>query len=140
MVDGGAFDADKAYKDSKLCNMLFTAEAARRLATSGATANAFSPGLIPSPSGFFKNQNQLFANVFSAIAGAAGVSETAAFGGACLAFMTVDPSLGDVTDGWWDTDPPGKHQLRVHEPSTEARDVQEQIRLWELSEKLVGLA
>jgi len=26
MVDGEKFDADKAYKDSKLCNVLFTRE------------------------------------------------------------------------------------------------------------------
>ncbi len=35
MVDGGAYDADKAYKDSKLCNMLFTRELSRRLEAAG---------------------------------------------------------------------------------------------------------
>ena len=40
MVDGGPFDADKAYKDSKLCNLLFTAEASRRLAKKNAKATA----------------------------------------------------------------------------------------------------
>ena len=63
MVDGGPFDADKAYKDSKLCNLLFTAEASRRLAKKNAkaTAHAFSPGLIPSPNGFFRYQPKIFA-------------------------------------------------------------------------------
>ena len=59
MVDGGAYDPDKAYKDSKLCNMLFMAEAARRLQPKGITVNAFSPGLIADPNGFFRNQNQV---------------------------------------------------------------------------------
>jgi protochlorophyllide reductase len=63
MVDGGAYDPDKAYKDSKLCNMMFMAEAARRLEAKGIVVNAFSPGLIADPNGFFRNQNQLFAKV-----------------------------------------------------------------------------
>jgi protochlorophyllide reductase len=46
MVDGGNFNADKAYKDSKLCNVLFTRELQRRLDESGSKikANSFSPG------------------------------------------------------------------------------------------------
>jgi hypothetical protein len=37
----------------------------------------------------------------------------------------------------YDTYPPGKHQLAVHPTSPEARRLQTQARLWELSEKLV---
>eukprot|EP00804_Cyclotella_cryptica_P000856 CCRYP_001085-RA/>CCRYP_001085-RA protein AED:0.05 eAED:0.05 QI:82/1/1/1/1/0.75/4/611/346 len=48
MVDGGQFNADKAYKDSKLCNVLFTRELQRRLDDrgSGVKVNCFNPGLI----------------------------------------------------------------------------------------------
>eukprot|EP00966_Prymnesium_polylepis_P096705 2240445-Prymnesium_polylepis.1 len=67
MVDGGPYDPDKAYKDSKLCNMMFMAEASRRLAAQKVTVNAFSPGLIADPKGFFRNQNQVFANIFNTI-------------------------------------------------------------------------
>ncbi|KAJ8603794.1 hypothetical protein CTAYLR_000200 [Chrysophaeum taylorii] len=140
MCDGGSYDPEKAYKDSKLCNMMFTAEAARRLSPSGVTANAFSPGLIPSPDGFFKYQNPVFARVFSTIATAVGVAETPAFGGSCLAFMAADASLDGVSGAWYDTEPPGKHQLLCHDPSDEARDLEKQKLLWALSDKLVGLA
>ncbi|KOO32506.1 light-dependent protochlorophyllide oxido-reductase [Chrysochromulina tobinii] len=139
MVDGGAYDPDKAYKDSKLCNMLFMAEASRRFAPLGVTVNAFSPGLIADPKGFFRNQNQLFGTVFNAITQVVGVAETNEFGGSALAYMAVDPSLDDVTGGWYDTLPPGKHQLAVHKPSAEAQDVGKQKVLWEASAALVGL-
>ena len=139
MVNGGAYDPDKAYKDSKLCNMLFMAEAARRFAPLGVTVNAFSPGLIADPKGFFRNQNQLFGTVFNAITQVVGVAETNEFGGSALAYMAVDPSLDDVTGGWYDTLPPGKHQLAVHKPSAEAQDVGKQKALWEASAALVGL-
>jgi protochlorophyllide reductase len=46
MVSGESFDADKAYKDSKLCNVLFAEEMARRLSEEGSqvTVNSFAPG------------------------------------------------------------------------------------------------
>jgi protochlorophyllide reductase len=49
MVSGEAFDADKAYKDSKLCNVLFARELSRRLAEqeSTVTVNSFGPGVMP---------------------------------------------------------------------------------------------
>jgi protochlorophyllide reductase len=66
MVDGGTYNGDKAYKDSKLCNILFTRELQRRLESSDVTknivVNSFSPGLITS-SGFFRYQSPLFSKV-----------------------------------------------------------------------------
>lgn len=49
MVGGDAFDAEKAYKDSKLCNVLFARELARRLQAKGSrvTVNSFGPGAPP---------------------------------------------------------------------------------------------
>lgn len=47
MVSGDAFDSDKAYKDSKLCNVLFARELARRLKEQGSPicVTAFGPGV-----------------------------------------------------------------------------------------------
>jgi|AntAceMinimDraft_11_1070367.scaffolds.fasta_scaffold63687_1 NAD(P)-dependent dehydrogenase (short-subunit alcohol dehydrogenase family) len=46
MADGGSYDGNKAYKDSKLCNILFARELAARLTAAGVgiTCNTFSPG------------------------------------------------------------------------------------------------
>ena len=104
MVDGGAYDPDKAYKDSKLCNMLFTAEAARRY-RDRITVNAFSPGLIADPNGFFRNQNKVFGSAFQAISKGVGVAETNDFAGSALAYLAVDPAMAAQTGGWYDATP-----------------------------------
>eukprot|EP00321_Phaeocystis_globosa_P020323 CAMPEP_0118842508 /NCGR_PEP_ID=MMETSP1162-20130426/79558_1 /TAXON_ID=33656 /ORGANISM="Phaeocystis Sp, Strain CCMP2710" /LENGTH=137 /DNA_ID=CAMNT_0006774577 /DNA_START=69 /DNA_END=482 /DNA_ORIENTATION=- len=137
MVDGGAYDPDKAYKDSKLCNMLFTAEAARRY-RDRITVNAFSPGLIADPNGFFRNQNKVFGSAFQAISKGVGVAETNDFAGSALAYLAVDPAMAAQTGGWYDALPLGKHSLAKHAPSVEAQDVAKQARLWQLSEKAVA--
>ena len=137
MVDGGKYDPDKAYKDSKLCNMLFVAEAARRYGGQ-TTVNAFSPGLIADPKGFFRNQSPLFAKAFYAITQKAGVGETNDFAGSALAYLAVDPAMDGKTGGWYDALPLGKHSLAKHAPSIEAQDVQKQKKLWDLSEALVA--
>jgi protochlorophyllide reductase len=48
MLDGGAFNAEKAYKDSKLCNLLLVRELERRLRQQGQSLPmlAWSPGLV----------------------------------------------------------------------------------------------
>jgi protochlorophyllide reductase len=50
MVSGEPFDAEKAYKDSKLCNLLFARELSDRLQQRGSpvTVNAFGPGVVMS--------------------------------------------------------------------------------------------
>lgn len=80
MVDGEPYNADKAYKDSKLCNVMFTRELQRRLVeeeqTKNVVANSFSPGLI-TQTGFFRNQSPFFSKAFGFIVtNVAKVSET----------------------------------------------------------------
>lgn len=148
MVDGGEFNADKAYKDSKLCNVLFTRELQRRLASSSATsaitANCFNPGLIIT-SGFFRDQSPLFTKVFDSIAtNIAHVTETPEWGGGALAYMTTVDSKGK----FWEA-PSGSSkygdaafgkQFTESVISKEAQDDAKATKLWELSEKLVGIS
>mmetsp|Transcript_46172 Transcript_46172/g.53950 ORF Transcript_46172/g.53950 Transcript_46172/m.53950 type:complete len:116 (+) Transcript_46172:1023-1370(+) len=113
------------------------AEAARRY-KGKITVNAFSPGLIADPNGFFRNQSRLFATVFNSITKIVGVAETNEFGGSGLAYMAADASMDGLTGGWYDSVPVGKHQLAKHAPSVEAQNIDEQKSLWTLSAKLVG--
>ncbi len=58
MIDGNQFNADKAYKDSKLCNILFAKELSNRLNKKKLPISviAWAPGLVISRSrqGFFR--------------------------------------------------------------------------------------
>ena len=145
MVDGSSqYDADKAYKDSKLCNVLFTRELARRLAASGSpcTANCFGPGLI-TRTGFFRNQNPLFVGVFDFLTNDVfHVAESVSGGGDCLAYMACDPSLAGKSGLYYynnDLDGRGGHTFHEDTVSAEARNDAEAALLWERSCALVGL-
>lgn len=150
MVDGKPYNGDKAYKDSKLCNILFCRELARRLEQKNIVVNAFSPGLITS-GGFFRYQSPFFTKVFNVVAtNVFKVAESPQYGGAALAFMTtVDGTKGDFYDS-----PPGTSykydpendfkgafgkEFDVVTVSKEGQDGQKGRELWRLSEKLVGI-
>jgi protochlorophyllide reductase len=142
MADGGAWDGDKAYKDSKLCNMCFMLELDRRLAAarSPVKVNAFSPGLI-TRTGLFRSQQPLFVFVFDFIANnIARFAETPEYGGGVIDFMATSATLEGQGGLFYSDYPPGKHTLVVREPSAEARDAAEAAELWALSAELVGLA
>lgn len=141
MVDAGAYDPGKAYKDSKLCNVLFTLELARRLEANGSkvTVNCLSPGLIPSPT-FFRYQDKTFSGVFAfAASNLLKIAETTEFGGDTLTFMALDPSLEGRSGVFFSAIPPGAHTFVEKEPSAEARNATEAAELWRRSATLVGV-
>jgi len=75
MIDGNQFNADKAYKDSKLCNILFAKELSNRFKKKGLSIPviAWAPGLVISrdSQGFFRysrKYNQLGQILFAFLA------------------------------------------------------------------------
>ena len=76
MLDGGPFNAEKAYKDSKLCNLLMARELERQLREEGQSLPvlAWSPGLViprSSGGGFFRysrSQNPFGQALFALVA------------------------------------------------------------------------
>jgi len=147
MLDGSAYNADKAYKDSKLCNVLFARELQRRLsaANSAVTVNAFGPGLI-TRTGFFRYQNPLFVKLFDfATNDIFHVAETVDGGGDCLVYMTTSPALEGKGGLYYNNGiAPGEgktgHKFERGEVSAEARDDAEAAALWQYSERLVGMS
>eukprot|EP01041_Mallomonas_annulata_P005814 gene5814-11725_t len=138
MVDGSSYDADKAYKDSKLCNVITALELARRLKSqrSDITSNVMNPGLIPT-TGLFRELNPIFVTIFTFLTRyvfKVAVSEEE--GGRRLAFMISSPSLNGLS-GLYYTGKAGKSEFVPYEPSKEAQDQKKAKLFWEYSMKLI---
>ncbi|XAR56561.1 Protochlorophyllide reductase [Bertholletia excelsa] len=138
MIDGGDFDGAKAYKDSKVCNMLTMQEFHRRYhEDTGIAFASLYPGCIAT-TGLFREHIPLFRLLFPPFQKyitKGFVSEAEA--GKRLAQVVSDPSLTKSGVYWsWNKDSASfENQL-----SQEASDADKARKVWELSEKLVGLA
>ncbi|KAG6545490.1 hypothetical protein Mapa_013092 [Marchantia paleacea] len=138
MIDGGEFDGAKAYKDSKVCNMLTMQEFHRRYhAETGITFSSLYPGCI-AETGLFRNHVTLFRTLFPPFQKyitKGYVSEEEA--GKRMAQVVSDPKLSKSGVYWsWNKDS-GSFE---NELSEEASNPEKAKRLWELSERLAGLA
>lgn len=115
-----------AYGASKLCNILFTRELAKRLAGSRVTANCFHPGFVAS--GFAKN-NGLVAHVAMFLGRPFAVSP--AKGGDTLVYLATSPDVASVSGKYFSS----RKQVT---PSAAARDDAAAARLWAESEKIAA--
>jgi NAD(P)-dependent dehydrogenase (short-subunit alcohol dehydrogenase family) len=118
-----------AYNRSKLANILFTYELARRLDGTGVTANAVSPG--PARTRFGDNMGGLsgvFPKVMKRLPFFAA-PEKAALG---PVYLASSPELAEVS---------GRFYLRCKEVKTKSitHDTGVAERLWHISEELCGL-
>lgn len=126
-----------AYNESKLANVLFTVELARRLDGTGVTANACHPG--PVRSGFGRDTDlRGFERFGSTLSRPFLVGP--ARGAGPLVQLASDPALAGVTGGYFARWPlaylPGRARQRP--PARAARDADAARRLWEVSEQLVA--
>jgi NAD(P)-dependent dehydrogenase (short-subunit alcohol dehydrogenase family) len=118
----------RSYSNSKLANILFTRELARRLDGTGVTANCLHPGVVRT--GFGRDARPLM-RVGITIARPFMLSPER--GADTIAYLASSPDVAAKTGGYY-----VKRQLR--EPSAAARDDDLARRLWEISERLTGLA
>ena len=149
MLDGSDFDAEKAYKDSKLCNLLMAREAARRLQGAGMAVPVltWSPGLVipRSAGGFFRYSrvhNPAGQALFALVArDLLQLTESPQRAGALLAAMaTTTPEQPEPFEYWSNRVlGPGRRRFERAEPSTEARNPVLAQELWELSAEQLGL-
>jgi NAD(P)-dependent dehydrogenase (short-subunit alcohol dehydrogenase family) len=118
----------KAYGRSKLCNILFTRELARRLTGSGVTANCLHPGFVATR---FGDQAQGFgARVFGLLKNFAISPER---GADTIIYLASSDAPAKVTGGYF-------YKREETTPTSEARDDQSARRLWEETAQLAGLA
>jgi len=115
------------YSRSKLANVLFTRELARR--TDRVTANCFHPGFVPG-SAFFRQVPAPIRIPMKAARLLPGVGTSVAEGAGTAVYLAVSAEVADVSGGYFVTC--GRRQ-----PSAAARDDATARRLWERSEDLV---
>jgi NAD(P)-dependent dehydrogenase (short-subunit alcohol dehydrogenase family) len=111
------------YEETKLANILFTAELAQRLEGTGVSANCLHPGLVATA--FNHNNGPLMSLVMSVITLFARKPEQ---GAETLVWLADSPDVGDVSGAYF-------FDCREVRPSQAARDVATARRLWEVSEQ-----
>jgi protochlorophyllide reductase len=141
MIDGKKFKSGKAYKDSKLCNVLTMRELHRRYHQStGITFSSLYPGCVATTA-LFRNHFPLFQKIFPLfqknITGGY-VSEELA--GDRVADVVAEPEYNQSGMYWsWGNRQKEGRKSFVQEVSNEASDDNKAKRVWDLSAKLVGL-
>lgn len=125
--DKRKYDSLKAYGASKLANILFTRELARRLGRTKITANCLHPGVVAT--NIFAHLGPL-GRVFGIVARPLLLSADA--GAKTSVYLASSPEVANVT---------GKYFNRCREAALEARaeDAAAARTLWELSERLAGV-
>jgi NAD(P)-dependent dehydrogenase (short-subunit alcohol dehydrogenase family) len=116
----------QAYPVSKLANILFTVELARRLAGSGVTANCLHPGFVRTALG--RDVTGVLGVVVRFVARFQPGPVT---GARTPIYLASSPEVADVTGGYFVNSRPAV-------PSGLARDALAAARLWSLSEQLVA--
>ena len=142
MIDGKKFKPGKAYKDSKLCNMLTMLEMHRRYhKDTGIVFNALYPGCV-AESDLFRDAPKLFQVIFPFFQkNITGGYVSEAESGRRVAQVVADEGFNKSGVYWsWGNRQDENREAFCQEVSNEAADENKASRLWELSEQLVGMA
>ncbi len=120
------FNVFKAYSQSKLANVLFTRELARRVKDRGIAVNCCHPGAVATnigidrETGFGKTVTRLLKPFF----------QTPEQGAATAIFLATDESVKDITGEYF-------YKCKVAKSSKRSKDMELAKRLFEFSEQLV---
>jgi len=122
------YRAFAVYGTSKLCNILFTRELARRLAGRGVTANSFTPGFVATR--FGDQAGGLYA---AGVRIAKLFAATAEKGAETLVYLVASTEAANTNGQFLQNCRPGTL-------TAEARDDAVAQRLWQESERIAGMA
>jgi retinol dehydrogenase-12 len=118
----------QAYGRTKLMNILFTRELARRLEGTGVTANAVHPGMVAT--GIWRGAGGVFGTVIGALAPL--FMRTPEEGAQTSVYVATAPEVEGMTGLYFSDSKPAA-------PSKAAQDDAAARRLWAVSAGLVGL-
>jgi NAD(P)-dependent dehydrogenase (short-subunit alcohol dehydrogenase family) len=112
------FSPMRAYGRSKLCNILFTRELARRLSGKGVTANCLHPGFVATRFGDGSG---------GIVSGVVRVAKLFAIspqqGAQTIVYLASAPEVANVSGGYY-------YKCLPAQPTTEARNDEDAKRLW----------
>jgi NAD(P)-dependent dehydrogenase (short-subunit alcohol dehydrogenase family) len=118
----------KAYGRSKLCNILFTRELARRLNGTRVTANCLHPGFVDTR--FGDESGGLFSHLIRI--GKKTVAISPEQGAKTVVYLASSPEVAEITGNYF-------YKCRVATPTAQAQDDAAARRLWQETEKLSGI-
>jgi retinol dehydrogenase-12 len=116
------------YANSKLANILFTTELARRLEGSSVTANSLHPGMVATN---FGTGNGWKTWAISGLFKLFGIS--AEKGARTIVYLATSPAVENQTGGYYYLEKPAKVSDAAADPTSAKR-------LWEISAQLSGLS
>jgi NAD(P)-dependent dehydrogenase (short-subunit alcohol dehydrogenase family) len=119
------YNALNAYSQSKLANILFTRELAKKLEGTGVTANCLHPGFVATN---FTTGKGLIFWVFQQAAKVFAI--TPEQGALTTIYLASSPEVEGVTGGYF-------AKCKQAKPTAAARDDEAARKLWELSERMV---
>ena len=117
-----------AYGESKLANILFTYELARRLEGTGVSVNAVHPGLVAT--GFGGEHKGLIGFLMRILQRL--VAKTPQQGAETLVYLAASPDIKGVSGKYW-------RDKKQVSSSKISYDQEQQERLWEFSAKITGI-
>ncbi len=140
MANGKKFKPGKAYKDSKLCNMITTQELNRRYKDSPIVFSSLYPGCVANTR-LFRNTPKLFQLLFPWFQKLiTGGFVTQKLAGERVAQVVADPQFGisGVHWSWGNRQKKGRQQF-AQELSERVTDAKTSNKVWDLTMDIVGL-
>ena len=116
------------YSRSKLCNILFNRELARRISATGVTANCLHPGFVATR--FGDNSGGLMRTVLKVAKPIGAISPEE--GARTIIYLASSPEVENVTGEYF-------FECKPSTPTAEARNDADARKLWEISESIAGL-
>jgi NAD(P)-dependent dehydrogenase (short-subunit alcohol dehydrogenase family) len=123
------YSVGRAYGNSKLCNILFTRELAKRLGAGGPTANCLHPGFVGTRFGS-NNATNVFLRALQRGIMAFGLSPEE--GAKTIIHLASAPEVATISGEYF-------YKCKVDTPSAAAQSDEDAARLWEVSKQLSGV-
>jgi len=118
----------KAYSQSKLANLLFTYELARRLKNTNITVNCVHPGLVPNTK--LGKGSKIFANFIASVP--PELLRTPEQGAETTIWLASSPEVEGITGKYFS-------EKKEISSSPQSYDLDKAKKLWDISEKMCGL-